>query len=252
MGAKRRRLRELSREEYDSFSSILSQVRDAAQYSEITLLAAFYNDIRIYSEWTFGRGSKLREAVPAGRSDRRLSEAMDDLPVALIALEQTSAHEEILALLPQLKDTYKDYVTRLIFGYIGLELVESGFKPPVPASRLSDGTLRFLALAAILLQPDPPAVICIEEPELGMHPDMTRIVARMMAEAAQRTQLFVTTHSEALLTALQDEFDVLFAFGAGPTGSSGRRFDRETFRQWRDDHSLGELWTAGELGGNRW
>jgi len=248
---KRRRERELGTRDYTPFQSILSQIRDVSQYSEITRLANLYSSFRIYSEWSFGRTSKLREAAPAGRSDARLSESMDDLPVALNALEQTAAHEKIRRLLPELKETYRDYVTRVLFGRVGLELVEGSFESPVPANRLSDGTLRFLALAAILLQPDPPPVICLEEPELGMHPDMIRMVAQMIIDASGETQLIVTTHSENLLTALQDDFDILFAFDSGPQGSVVQRLLREEFHKWRAEHALGELWSSGELGGVR-
>src|SRR5438552_6205001 len=100
---------------------------------------------------------------------------MDDLPVALNLLEQTAAHERILKLLPELKETYRDYITRILFGRVRLELIETPFEATVPADRLSDGTLSFLALAAILLQTDPSTVISIEEPEIGTHPDMIRM-----------------------------------------------------------------------------
>jgi predicted ATPase len=249
---KRRRERRLGEKEYDPFRSILSQIRDVAQYPEITRLSGFYANFRIYSEWTFGRNSNLREATPTGRSDATLSESMNDLALALNGLEKTAAHKKIKDLLNELKDTYLDYVTRILFGRVALELMEAPFDLPLPAKRLSDGTLRFLALAAILLQPSPPPLICLEEPELGMHPDMIRMVAGMIVDAATRTQLIVTTHSEHLLTALQDDFDVLFAFDAGLAGSLVRRFSREEFKDWREEHTLGELWTSGELGGNRW
>lgn len=85
-----------------------------------------------------------------------------------------------------------------------------------------------------------------------MHPDMIRIVAGMIVDASTRAQLIITTHSEHILTALQDDFDVLFAFGAGVAGSIVRRFTREEYGEWQQEHTLGELWTSGELGGNRW
>ncbi|PLS80652.1 MAG: hypothetical protein CYG59_07380 [Chloroflexi bacterium] len=249
---KRRRERVLAANEYNAYRSILSQIRDIRQYPEITRLADLYANFRIYSEWTFGRNSSLREATPAGRSSTILSESMDDLALALNGLEKTSAHQTIRDLLQDLKETYRDYVTRILFGRVGLELVEAPFELPLPAKRLSDGTLRFLALAAILLQPTPPPLICLEEPELGMHPDMIRVVATMIADASTRTQLIITTHSEHLLSALQDDFDALFAFDAGLAGSIVRRFTREEYEVWREEHTLGELWTSGELGGNRW
>jgi predicted ATPase len=249
---KRRRERKLREGDYDHFQSILSQIRDIGQYPEITRLSNLYASFRIYSEWMFGRNSNLREATPASRSQASLSESMSDLPLALNGLEKTAAHDKIRLLLHELKETYRDYVTRILFGRVGLELVETPFELPLPATRLSDGTLRFLALAAILHQPEPPALVCLEEPELGMHPDMIRIVAEMIVDASTRMQVIITTHSEHLLTALQDDFDALFAFDTGLAGSVVRRFSQEEFKNWRNEHTLGELWTSGELGGNRW
>jgi predicted ATPase len=252
VGKRRRVNRNLNIEEYNPLASILSQIRDASQYPEITHLATLYSQFRIYSEWTFGRTSKLREATPTSRTTATLSESMDDLALTLNGLEKTAAHESIRVLLRELKETYVDYITRILFGRVGLELLESPFESPLPAQRLSDGTLRFLALAAILFQPAPPPLICLEEPELGMHPDMIRMVAKMIIDAASRTQLIVTTHSEQLLSSLQDDFDALFAFDAGVNGSVVRRFSQSDYSDWREEHTLGQLWSSGELGGNRW
>ena len=144
----RNRERALSEKEYDPFQSILSQIRDAGQYPEITGLGKLLSSIKIYSEWSFGRASTLREATPANRSNISLSESMDDLALVLNALEKTTAHEQIRIRLKDLKETYVDFVTRILFGRVGLELLESPFDTPLPAKRLSDGTLRFLALAA--------------------------------------------------------------------------------------------------------
>lgn len=250
--AKKHGTRKLGEEDFEPLQSILAQLRDVERYPEISRLADTYSNFRIYSEWSFGRGSGLRESTPTDRSDKYLSESMDDLALALNGLQGTSAHDKIQSMLHELKDSYRDYVTRIIFGRVGLELKESPFDRPLPAKRLSDGTLRFLALSAILLHPEPPSLICLEEPELGMHPDMIYLVAKMIVEASKRTQLIVTTHSEHLLTALQDDFDALFSFDSGINGSFVRRFSRDDFLGWRDEHRLGELWTSGELGGNRW
>ena len=249
---KKRGPRVLAEEEYHPFQSILSQLRDARQFPEITRLASIYGSIRIYSEWSFGRGSELREATPTERSDTYLSEKMDDLAMSLNGLQGSSAHDRIQSLLGELKESYRDYVTRIFFGRVGLELKEAPFDKPLPAKRLSDGTLRFLALAAILYHPEPPPVVCLEEPELGMHPDMIRLVGSMIADASKRTQLIVTTHSEHLLTSLQDQFDVLFAFDAGPSGSIVRPLTGKEYHEWRAEHDLGELWSSGELGGVRY
>ncbi len=249
---KRRHTKQLGPQEYNSHQSILSQLRDIGQYPEVTRLARLYAGFRIYSEWSFGRESELRKAASPTRSDSQLSEQMTDLPSTLNALLETPTHERIRELLPELKKSYRDFVTRIMWGQVGLELIEAPFELPVPADRLSDGTLRFLALAVILLHPDPAPVICLEEPELGMHPDMIRMVANMIKEASAKAQVIVTTHSEHLLTALQDDFDVLFAFDGTSTGTAVQRLTRDQFREWRAAHSLGDLWSSGELGGVRY
>jgi predicted ATPase len=178
---------------------------------------------------------------------------MDNLAAAISEIVGTKLYETRLRpLLSELKETYHDVRTRPAIGRVLLELIEGQFKGGIPAERLSDGTLRFLAMATIFFHPRPPSLICLEEPELGMHPDAITIVANMIADASERSQIIVTTHSEHLLTALQDRFDVLFAFDTGPAGSLLQRLDREEYKQWRATHALGELWVSGELGGVRY
>jgi predicted ATPase len=74
---------------------------------------------------------------------------------------------------------------------------------------LSDGSLRYLCLLAILCDPEPPPLIGLEEPELGLHPDLLPKVADLLVAAAQRTQLIVTTHSDILVDALTERPDAL-------------------------------------------
>ncbi|WP_414657256.1 AAA family ATPase [Deinococcus sp. VB343] len=247
-----KRQREFPAREYNTSQSILNQVRDSTQYPEITAITQFYSSMRFYSEWTFGRKSVLRNPSSLSNSEDYLNESMDNLALVLDSLRGSSSHEKIRAYLIDLKDSYRDYSTSARFSQMILEIVEGGLSSKIPAHRLSDGTLRFLALASILLNTNLPSVICLEEPELGMHPDMIRMVSRMIVEASKNTQLIVTTHSELLLTALQDDIDQIFVFSSGPDGTSVRSFQKEDFKEWIADHSLGELWSTGELGGNRW
>jgi predicted ATPase len=106
----------------------------------------------------------------------------------------------ILELLGLLYSDIRDFDVLIEGGSVQVFFQEGMF--PIPATRLSDGTLRFLCFLAILCHPEPPALICIEEPELGLHPDVLPGLAELMKETSTRTQLIVTTHSDTLVDAL--------------------------------------------------
>ena len=183
----------VERSDHDTTRSVLDQVRDTQAYPELTALGTFYRGVRIYSEWQFGRGAALRGAARTGRAADTVSEKLDDLYLFLSGVEGTATHERIAAKLREVKETYADFHTSVRIDRIILELEETlpGGTARVPAGRLSDGTLRFISLAAVLLHDAPPPLICLEEPELGMHPDMLAVVAGMIVDAKKRTQLIV-------------------------------------------------------------
>ncbi|MNV58434.1 hypothetical protein D3C71_1508120 [compost metagenome] len=122
----------------------------------------------------------------------------------------------------------------------------------VPATRLSDGTLRYLCLLAILCHPNPPPLICIEEPELGLHPDVLPTLANLLKDASERTQLIVTTHSDGLVDAMTDQPEAVIVAERGPQGTTLTRLDVEKLKPWLEKYRLGQLWTRGEIGGTRW
>ena len=92
--------------------------------------------------------------------------------------------------------------------------------PRLPATRLSDGTIRFIALLASLSAPQPPPLLCIEEPELGLHPDALASIGDLLLEAAERMQLIVTTHSDALVSALSNQPETVIACERPGAGNS--------------------------------
>jgi predicted ATPase len=122
----------------------------------------------------------------------------------------------------------------------------------IPATRLSDGTLRYLCLLAILHHPNPPPFVCIEEPELGLHPDILPGLATLLREASERSQLVVTTHSDVLVDALTDTAESIVICEKHNGQSELRRLEKCDLKPWLEKYRLGELWTSGELGGNRW
>lgn len=118
---------------------------------------------------------------------------------------------------------------------------------PFHASQLSDGTLRFICLAATLLQPNPPSTILLDEPELGMHPYALTLLASLLKQASDLTQVIVSTQSAPLLNSFEPE-DVVVVEREG-SESVFRRLDRASVDEWLKDYSLGDLWQKNVIGG---
>ena len=117
------------------------------------------------------------------------------------------------------------------------------------ASSLSDGTLRFIAQATLLLQPPPlrPSVILLDEPELGLHPYAIAMLASLVKQASVDTQIVISTQSSLLLDEFRPE-DVLVADRVDGA-TELRRLDAGRLATWLENYSLGQLWRKNELGG---
>jgi predicted ATPase len=117
------------------------------------------------------------------------------------------------------------------------------------ASSLSDGSLRFITLATLFLQPKAlrPSVILVDEPELGLHPYAIGMLASLIRQASTDTQVIVSTQSSLLL----DYFDPPDVLVASRVGSSTQvtRLDVAVYKEWLREYSLGQLWEKNELGG---
>ena len=117
------------------------------------------------------------------------------------------------------------------------------------ASALSDGSLRFIALATLFLQPEAlrPSVILVDEPELGLHPYAITLLASLVKQASVKTQVILSTQSSLLLDHFQPE-DVLVADRV-QNATQLTRLDPAQLAGWLEDYSLGQLWEKNEFGG---
>jgi predicted ATPase len=159
------------------------------------------------------------------------------------------AKNDILSALNHLYPDIDDFNVQIEGGAVQLYLEEGSFS--IPATRLSDGTLRYLSLLAILCHPDPPPLVCIEEPELGLHPDVLTHLADLMIETSQRCQLIVTTHSDILVDALTERPEDVIVCEKHDGMTTLQRLDSRDLSQWLGKYRLGQLWLKGELGGTR-
>jgi len=191
---------------------------------------------------------------PHGSNDNlRLKPAADNLAAYLAELSQQcpAEYQRIVDTIRLAAPFFGGFIIRdPLPERVELEWYESD-DPDTPqrAHALSDGTLRFICLATLLLQPIElvPEVVLIDEPELGLHPYAINLLADMLKQVAESKQVIVSTQSVELLNALDAEDVIVVERENG--ASAFRRLDLESLRDWLDDYSLGDLWKRNILGG---
>lgn len=131
---------------------------------------------------------------------------------------------------------------------IRLEWRQKGNSTPFQPYQFSDGTIRFICLATALLQPNPPATIVIDEPELGLHPFALGVLASMLRQASERSQIIVSTQSAPLLDSFEPEEAIVVDRENG--ASRFCRLEAGPLQDWLQDYSLGQLWQKNVLEGS--
>ncbi|OSP51664.1 chromosome segregation protein SMC [Aeromonas hydrophila] len=132
---------------------------------------------------------------------------------------------------------------------IQLEWTEKDHDIPFKASELSDGTLRFILLATVLLQPEEfmPSAIIVDEPELGLHPYAINVLAELIKSASHEHQLIISTQSVELVNQFDAEDLIVVDKQSG--SSTFKRLETASLSEWLEDYSLGDLWKKNLLGG---
>jgi len=233
--------------------SVFSAYKNPADPTPITRIGRQFAATRIYREFHTTGDSQARKGVSTSTRKDFLDDQGDNLALVLLDMDFKGLHDRVREYLHRFCDRFNDVKVRLDGPIAKTYIEESGLLEPLVSWRLSDGTLKFLCLLAVLLEKEPPPLICIEEPEVGLHPEAIQIVAEALVDASERTQLIVTTHSEALIDALSERpEDVLVTERDFDNGTQFKRLDSQQLSRWLERYTLGALWRKGEIGGNRW
>lgn len=129
---------------------------------------------------------------------------------------------------------------------IRLEWKEKGSETYFNASALSDGTLRFICLATLLLQPELPSVVLLDEPELGLHPAAVSLLADLLSSASTRAQILVSTQSVTLVNKFSPE--EVWTVDRKNNQSEFRHLENTDMTEWLDEYGLGDLWEKNRIG----
>lgn len=243
---------ELNPKELAASETLLGQINGfTAQAPEIKEGRQFLGGWSVYDDLHTESGTAIRQAVTA-RHDERLDADGQNLASVL----HTHYTNDV---------DFKDRVDEAMQAAFGQDYRGLAFPPaadqqiqlaiqwdtpkrPQSAASLSDGTLRFLCLLAVLAQPNPPGLIAFDEPETGLHPRMMRIVAEMAENAALQTQLIFTTHSAAFLDGFsKDTPPTTTVMGLEDGQSELKTVRPDELADWLQDYSLGALYQSRTL-----
>ncbi len=187
-------------------------------------------------------------------ANRSLHADASNLPAMLYLYRERypTAYHRIVAAVKAVAPFFEDFVLeplRLNPRNIALHWRSKESDYDFGPHQLSDGTLRAIALFTLLLQPEEylPALIILDEPELGLHPSALAVLADLLKSAARHRQLMVATQSTALIDHF--EADEVIAVNLRDGGSTFDRLDPEALKEWLEEYSVSELWERNVIGG---
>jgi len=160
------------------------------------------------------------------------------------------AYKQIVKTVQRVAPFFQDFILepeRYNTETIKLKWKHKGTDDYFDANDLSDGTLRFILLTTLLLQPNLPTIILLDEPELGLHPFALKLLASMFRKASRKTQIIASTQS----VTLADEFNIedLIVVDRVDNHSEFKRLNPKDYEQWLEEYSLGDIWQKNLIGG---
>lgn len=237
---------------YPVRSSVLSDIQNGAVAlnQEEALLILQYNSnerIKVYHFHDTSNTSYLRRACDVA-DNSFLRQDGRNLPAFLYYLQEK--HIKAFNLIVRTIQAVAPYIDRFILQpsrlnekEIELRWIDTGdLESNFSAYELSDGTLRFIALTTLLLQPQPPEVVVIDEPALGLHPFAIGKLAGMIQVASAKAQIIAATQSPGLISQFTPEDVVVIDKSKQENQSVFKRLDSDSLNRWLQDYTLGDLW----------
>jgi len=231
---------------------VLRQISDPDRFLPLFALKSAIESMSIYDYFDTTLKSPIRMPINYG-TDAKLLPSGENLVEILHRIKNNHSlqYEKIEELLKNVNPYFKDINIHVIGSKFTIALREERLAKTVGVEHISDGTLRFLLLLSILYNPERGCLICLDEPEIGLHPDMINMIADSIKQASTNSQIIIATHSPLLLNSFNLEDCLIFEKNSKNETVIIRKTE-DDFPDWEDDFLVGQLWLSGKIGAKRW
>ncbi len=246
----------ISYDDYNPQELALAKISDfdKDRYLPLVTIKKAIKDIIVYDYFNTSPNSKLRSPMSATSGERRLLSDGGNLPQILnyIKINHKDYYREIEKKLQDVNEMFSGFDFNFLgSGIFELMLDEDKLNSAVHITHVSDGTLRYLCLLSIFFNPNRGRFICIDEPEVGLHPDMIFNITNSLYESSYESTFMVATHSESVLNSFNIENVRVFEKDVNNT-TRVAMFTEKDFEGWYENYYPGTMWKEGDFGGKRW
>jgi len=232
---------------------VLRQFEDPARFLPLYTLKRAIESFAVYDYFNTAPQSPVRLPTQAANATR-LSSDGSNLASLLNALQNNHSlsYEALVQQIARINPNFKNISFSNQGSYLHLALREHNLDRSVPIEHISDGTLRYLMLLSIALNPENGYVLGVDEPENGLHPDMLNTVTTLLKNTSVRgAQLLIATHSPLVLNTFELD-DVLIFSKNEHNETIIDRLEEDDLQEFLSQYTLGQLWLMGKIGAKRW
>ncbi|SMD01519.1 Predicted ATPase [Desulfocicer vacuolatum DSM 3385] len=231
---------------------VLRQISDPDRFYPHFTLKRSIEEYSVYYHFDTGFNSIIRQPSSYGTEVKLLPDGQNLVTILNNIKNNHSFHyDKIEKTINKINPSFKDINFAFLGSKIYLVLREEQLSKSVSIDHISDGTLRYLILLSILFNPERGNIVCIDEPEISLHPDMINSISDAVKEASKNTQMIITTHSPLLLNSFEIEDVLIFEKNIDNETMVFRKTIDE-FEDWIENFMVGQAWLQGLLGGKRW
>ncbi|MFC6092147.1 AAA family ATPase [Saccharothrix lopnurensis] len=230
-----------------------TRLHQVPEFETTAYAARLLRGCRVYHFHDTSRNAPVKQMVPTADNLLLRSDAGNLAAVLRVLAESDdradqAAYRRITGVIRQVAPFFRDFVLSPEKGdRLRLRWRPKDSDAVFSADQMSDGTLRFVCLATLLLHPRLPALVVLDEPELGLHPYAVVQLAGLLRQASTRSQVLIATQSVTLMN--QFDIDDLIVVERVDGASTFSRPDRKRLARWLEEYSLGELWEKNVIGG---